>query len=166
LHDLVRDHLKYLRIHGARMRADLGLAALGTATIDLLRALVVSAAGDESRARLVRHETMLSRILYYTRGHLTEPDLTPRRIAAAHNVSLRHLYQIFRQADLSLEQWIITQRLERARADLADPAYRRRTIAAVARSWGFTQPSHFTRRFQAAYGITPRDWQRIHLPQA
>jgi AraC-like DNA-binding protein len=164
IHDLVRDHLRYLRAHGARLREDPGLAALGTATTDLLRALVVSAAGDESRARLVRHETMLSRILSYTRRHLTEPDLTPRRIAAAHNVSLRHLYQIFRQADLSLEQWIITQRLEGARADLADPAYRRRTIAAVARSWGFTQPSHFTRRFQAAYGITPRDWQRVQMP--
>ncbi|MFE0472933.1 helix-turn-helix domain-containing protein [Streptomyces sp. NPDC058947] len=27
---------------------------------------------------------------------------------------------------------------------------------ACARAWGFTGPSHFTRRFRAAYGVTPR----------
>jgi AraC-like DNA-binding protein len=163
LHDLVRDHLTYLRAQGTRRREDADSAALGNATVDLLRALIVSAAGDEILARPVRDDTMLTRILSYTRWHLTEPDLTPGRIAAAHNISLRHLYLIFRRADLSLEQWIITQRLDGACADLTSPTGRRHTIAAVARSWGFTQPSHFTRRFQAAYGITPRDWQRTHL---
>ncbi|MEE1806740.1 AraC family transcriptional regulator [Streptomyces sp. BE133] len=29
----------------------------------------------------------------------------------------------------------------------------------MARAWGFTDASHFTRRFRGAYGVTPRDWQ-------
>ncbi|MEU5391505.1 helix-turn-helix domain-containing protein [Streptomyces tibetensis] len=32
-------------------------------------------------------------------------------------------------------------------------------VAAVARRWGFTSPSHFSRAFRAAYGTTPREWQ-------
>ncbi|WSV42983.1 AraC family transcriptional regulator [Streptomyces sp. NBC_01077] len=28
---------------------------------------------------------------------------------------------------------------------------------------GFTSPSHFTRRFRAAYGVTPREWRRHRL---
>jgi len=91
---------------------------------------------------------------------LTEADLGPQRIAAAHNISRRQLYTLFRQADISLEQWIITQRLEGARVDLSSPASQHRTIAAIARSWGFAGPSHFTTRFRAAYGLSPIEYQQ------
>lgn len=37
---------------------------------------------------------------------------------------------------------------------------RHRSIAAIARSWGFRDPSHFARRFLAAYGVTPKEWRR------
>ena len=62
---------------------------------------------------------------------------------------------------MSLEQGVIGQRLEAARADLLLPAGLRRSIAATARARGFGSPSHFTRRFRRAYGITPRDWQQL-----
>jgi AraC-like DNA-binding protein len=163
LHDLVRHHLRYIRAEAVRLQDDPGLAALGTATVELVRALIVSAAGDDTLARPVRNDTMLARVFAYARRHLTDPDLTPGRIAAVHNISLRQLYTLLREADISLEQWIIAQRLEGARADLTNAAGRHRTIAAVARSWGFAQASHFSRRFHAAYGITPREWQRLHL---
>ncbi|MFF2198440.1 AraC family transcriptional regulator, partial [Streptomyces sp. NPDC058157] len=29
----------------------------------------------------------------------------------------------------------------------------------VAQRWGFVSPSHFSRAFRAAYGMTPREWQ-------
>jgi AraC-like DNA-binding protein len=62
---------------------------------------------------------------------------------------------------LSLEQWIIDQRLEAAHADLASSTGRRRSIAATSRAYGFQDPSHFSRRFRGAYGMTPRDWQQL-----
>lgn len=58
------------------------------------------------------------------------------------------------------EQWLIAERLERARAELVSPSGRKRTVAAVARGCGFADPSHFARRFRAAYGLSPREWQR------
>ena len=160
LHDLVRDHLVRLSSSAGRLAVDPGAPSVGVATVELVRALVVSAAADDRHGGAVREETLLARLLAYARAHLTEADLGPRRLAAAHNISLRRLYQEFAAAGLHLEQWLITERLELARAQLVSRSGRHRSVAAVARSCGFADPSHFARRFRQAYGLTPRDWQR------
>ncbi|GAB3358832.1 hypothetical protein GCM10027300_30060 [Modestobacter lapidis] len=100
------------------------------------------------------------RVRAYVQQHLTDPGLTPAAIAAAHNVSVRQLYRAFEQAGSGVEQWVIQRRLAAARAQLISPAGRRRSIAATARAHGFADPSHFTRRFKDAYGMSPREWQR------
>jgi AraC-like DNA-binding protein len=160
LHDLVRNHLEWIADAAPQLAADPGAAALGTATVELVRALVVSAAGDDPRRAEVREETLLSRVRAHVRQHLSDPALTPRTIADAHNVSVRRLYKACAAAGWSLEQWVIEQRLEDARTRLASPAGLRRSIGATARACGFADPSHFTRRFRQAYGMTPREWQR------
>ena len=43
---------------------------------------------------------------------------------------------------------------------LGSPGGRRRPIASVARACGFADPSHFARRFRAAFGMSPSDWQQ------
>jgi AraC-like DNA-binding protein len=161
LHDLVRDHLVRLAADADRLAADPGATPLGTATIDLVRALLVSAADDEGLTRQVRAETLLSRVLTWTRRHLTEPDLSPERIAAVHNVSVRQLYKACAAEGVSLEQWIIAERLELARTELRSAAGRRRPIAATAHGCGFPDPSHFARRFRQAFGVSPREWQLL-----
>ncbi len=164
LHDLVRDHLLRLAADAERLAADPGAAPLGTATIDLVRALLVSAAGDEGLTPQVREETLLARVLAWARRHLVEAELGPDRIAAAHNVSVRQLYKACAAGGVSLEQWLIAERLELARAELASAAGRRRSIAATARGCGFADPSHFARRFRQAYGVSPREWQQLAPP--
>jgi AraC-like DNA-binding protein len=158
LYELVRDHL--VRVAGLAdvIAADPGAAALGTATTELVRALLVSAASGP--APELREKTLATRVLAYAGQHVTDPGLTPQHIAGAHNVSVRQLYKACANAGVRLEQWLIEQRLEAARAELAAPSGRRRSIAATARACGFADPSHFSRRFRAAYGMTPRDWQR------
>lgn len=91
---------------------------------------------------------------------LHEPDLTPERIAAAHGIALRTLYHVWSHPTLSPAQWILRERLEAARRDLALPGSR--SVAAIARRWGFADATHFSRRFRGAYGISARDWRRLH----
>jgi AraC-like DNA-binding protein len=160
LHGLVRDHLVRLSSSAERLSADPGAASLGSATVELVRALLVSAAADSRYARAVREETLVVRLLAYARAHLTEPDLGPGRLAAAHNISLRQLYKVCAEAGVHLEQWLIAERLELARGELMSRAGRHRPVEAVARSCGFSDPSHFARRFRQAYGMTPRDWRQ------
>lgn len=160
LYPLVHQHFALLLNQMPLVENDPGAPALASATVELLRALIISAVGDHPMSRTVRADTQLTRIMAYARQHLTDPHLTPAHLAAVHNLSERSLYQLLHKGGISLEQWIITQRLEGARSDLAAAGKRHRTIAAIARMWGFSDPSFFTRRFQRTYGVLPKDFRR------
>jgi AraC-like DNA-binding protein len=160
LYDLVTDHVAHLVRDAERLSADPAAPSLGRASIELARALLASAAHTEPHAGAAHAETLLTQVRAYVRRHLADPGLRPATVAAAHNISLRYLYKICAQADFSLEQWIIGERLQGAREELLLPRNRARTIAMVARRWGFTDPTHFTRRFRGAYGLTPSELRR------
>jgi AraC-like DNA-binding protein len=159
LYDLVRDHLLRLFRDAERLAADPAAVSLGAATTELVRALLVSAADDGRQRRAALEGTLLARVFRYARDHLGEPDLGAARLAAAHHVSVRHLYAQCARAGISLEQWLITERLDAARRALDRPAGRPPAIAAVAAGCGFTDAGHFARRFRAAYGMSPREWR-------
>jgi AraC-like DNA-binding protein len=159
VHPVFAHHLRSMARQAPRLEGDGAGALLGTATIALARALICSAADDSRRIDEAMSDSLLIRVQTYVRAHVTDPGLSPERIAAAHHVSLRQLYRACAAADLRLEQWIIELRLEGARQELAGAQSRSRTIAAVARHWCFINPSHFAHRFREAYGVTPREWQ-------
>jgi AraC-like DNA-binding protein len=131
----------------------------GDTTTDLLRALLITAADEGPIA--TAPEAEIIRVLDHARRHVEDRSLSPGQIARALNMSERHLYTLCRNANISLEQWIIARRLELARARLAAPVGKTRTIAAIAHSCGFTDPAHFSRRFRQTYGLTPRQWQLV-----
>lgn len=157
---LLLQHIRGLRRHADQFSGRPEAEALAAATVQLTRALIVSVAGRDHTRREVAQETLLTRVLAYLRAHLTEPDLTPQRVAWAHGISVRTLYRLCEEGGLSLEKWIIRRRLEGARNDLAATEQAHRTIEAIARSWGFTNPAHFSRRFHQTYGATPSQWRR------
>lgn len=137
-------------------------ADLGSATLALSRAVLSAAAGDETTTRDAMHASLWPRIQVFVRERLRDPELSPQMIASAHHISVRMLYRVLADVGLQLEQWVIDQRLEGARQELASPAARHRTIAGVAFSWGFANPSFFSSRFHLAYGTTPREWRARH----
>ena len=161
LYPLVTSFITNLARDRDRISADPAADAVARSGIDLVRALLVSAGGGDRQIRQVYAETLLSRVQAYVRQNLTDPDLSPASIAAAHHVSLRHLYQTCARADLSLEQWIIGERLLGARQELSSPDGRHRSIAVIARRWGFRDPTHFARRFKARYGVLPSQFRQI-----
>jgi AraC-like DNA-binding protein len=158
---MVRDHIWRVTTGADRISGP-AAAHVGQATIELMRALVLSAGGDERSQREAGHMTTAARVQAYVREHLREPDLGPARIAAANGLSRRTLYAIYDELGTSLEQSIIEQRLEGARRDLVDSRRSHVTIAAIAREWGFSTPSFFASRFRRAHGVTPREWRALH----
>ena len=161
IYRLVTAHIAQLGRDPAGITADpAAAAATAAASIDLVRALLASAAHSRRHARPVFAETLLTRIRAFTRLRLADPELTPAMIAAAHGISLRQLYKVCADAGLSLEQWIITERLHRVRQELTRPDRRHLPIATIALRWGFRDPTHFTRRFKAQYGVTPSQWRQ------
>lgn len=161
---LVRGHLVQMSMAMDGVTTQAGVAAsLGAATVDLTRALVMSAAGGQ-RGWDVPRDALRARVVAYVRAHLRERDLTPAQIAARHYISLRTLYTVWGDQDGGLADWIIRERLEAARRELAVSAPGS-SVSAVARRWGFADPAHFSRRFRAAHGQSPAAWLReAHRP--
>lgn len=159
LYDLVRNHFAQL----SRLSRDLPEPArgrLGWATVQLVRALVTTATGDAREAAALQ-DSLVVRVRAFIDDHLGDPALDPALIAAAHHVSVRHLYAQWSRAgqQAALAEWIMRRRLARARDRLADPDCRSLTITTVAHECGFADTAHFSRRFRQAYGISPRDWR-------
>ncbi len=154
LYPLVRDHIARVTADAQEL-ADSGAAHhVGAASVELMHALILSAAGDGRRTDDALHTSTAARVQAYVRLHLRDPDLGPERIAAENGLSVRALYKLYETLESSLEQSIIDQRLHGAKADLADPGLRHRSIASIAQSWGFSNPSFFSNRFRNAVGVT------------
>lgn len=161
IYEVVRDHLTRVMLDARRIEESGAAAAVGAASVELMRALIVSAADDERRTRDLLQATLADRIQAYVRHHVRDVDLTPAKIAAANAVSLRQLYRIYETLGTSLEGSIIEQRLLGVHAALAAPAARRASIASLAAAWGFSTPSHFADRFRRRFGMSPRQWRDL-----
>ena len=137
---------------------------IGHATVQLAQALIASAEGPGPRACAILNEALYSRIVEYILLHLVDRSLTPERIAAAHDISHRQLYRVWSHNQLGVAEWIIAQRLARAAAALTDDRQRHSPMWAIAHSVGFKDAAHFSRRFRAAYGVSPRVWRQDSGP--
>ncbi|ORM28765.1 helix-turn-helix transcriptional regulator [Williamsia sp. 1135] len=132
------------------------LPELNSTTIALVRSLLLSAAGAAGLAASTK--SIVTSIERHIEEHLDDLTLKADTIAAAHNISARQLYNLWPESNGSLAGYITAQRLDRARKTLRTHPHL--TVAAVARRHGFSDPTHFTRRFRSAFGITPSDWRR------
>ena len=163
LYSLLRCHINEMMDGGDQLSADdVAADAVGTATIELTRALLASAY-DLDYGRAAMDDVLLSRIRGYVRRHLGDPELSAGMIADAHDISVRKLFRLFADADISLEQWILATRLEGVRDELARSGSRDQSVAQVARRWGLVNPSFVSRRFREVYGMTPRAWRQLTL---
>ncbi|WP_051570832.1 helix-turn-helix domain-containing protein [Cryptosporangium arvum] len=159
VYDLVRGHLDNL------YRAATGLGGdhrqlTGQATAALVCALLTTAA--ESRDQDDAMDAALAaRLTLYLEMHLADRDLTVEKVAAAHAISVRHLYNVWARAghESTPAQWILERRLRRARNLLTEKKSRHHSIAAVARLSGFADSSHFSRRFRQTFGVSPTEWR-------
>jgi AraC-like DNA-binding protein len=104
-------------------------------------------------------ETQLMLAKRYINENLTDPNLSPSAIAEAKRISIRYLHTLFEADQISVQQYIIRERLLRCRRDLLNPAMSRRTITDIAFSWGFQSSTHFGRRFKTEFGVSPMEFR-------
>lgn len=112
-----------------------------------------------------QREALRDRLKDYVARHLRESDLSIARIAAALNCSRRHLYNALSDEPEGVAGYILSQRLEACRRELAVPAAAGRPVTDVALSWGFNNLAHFSRVFKAAYGVSPSEYRAACRPR-
>jgi AraC-like DNA-binding protein len=134
---------------------------LSTIVVDLITAVLAhELEADPACVPPLGREAMLLRVQAFILRHLGDPELSPKAIAIAHNISNRSLQRLFQAHDTTVTEWIRTQRLERCRRELTAPYHRHQPIHAIAARWGFPNPAHFSRAFRTSYGLGPQDYRR------
>lgn len=152
---MVRHQLSGLEAAAEAVEGTAAATLLGESMTALFRALLASVAAADPRPALA--EVLFERIRWYVHQNLSDPGLCAAQVAAAHHISVRHLYAVLAEHGIALRPWLFEQRLVGARDELTGPGSR--SITAIALRWGFTDPGHFSRRFRRAYGCTPSEWR-------
>jgi AraC family transcriptional regulator, positive regulator of tynA and feaB len=91
---------------------------------------------------------------------LSDPLLCADRVAAAQQISRRHLDHILQEElGTSISAQIWQRRLLRAADHLRDPRFLGHSITQVAFQCGFEHAAHFTRAFKRSMGCAPSRWR-------
>ena len=137
-------------------------------TGELVKALAVDLIAVSFARLLERQEPRLScarsfvlvKVRSTIEARLTDPALDSATAAAAAGVSVRYANVLLDEEGTSIARLILSRRLERCRSAFADPSQNHRTISEIAFGWGFSDMTHFGRRFKAAYGQLPSAFRR------
>lgn len=134
--------------------------------LNLLSTLLAS---EEEKLLAESHperKSLLVEICFFINEHLADPRLDPGFIAAAHFISIRQLYNIFKETGVSVANWIKQRRLAECRRDLADPLFATLSVATIAGRWSFDEAPYFSRIFKETFGVTPSEWRRVSFASA
>jgi AraC-like DNA-binding protein len=136
---------------------------LAEQALDLI-SLALNVGGTMPTLSLPR-STALMRIKSLIDARISDPDLRPAEVAAAAGISVRYANALLAEENSSLARYILQRRLDQCRRALEDPLQAHRMIGEIAFSWGFSDLSHFNRRFRSQFGMTPGELRRYKQEQ-
>jgi AraC-like DNA-binding protein len=106
----------------------------------------------EFKKRGLTH-TQSQQVLNYIHTHL-DRELSLVELAEVINISPTYFASLFKKAlDISPHQYVIQQRVERAKTMLSKTDL---AIADIALQVGFSSQSHLTQQFKSLTGMTPK----------
>jgi AraC-like DNA-binding protein len=136
---------------------DEAASSVGEAITQFVHLSLLELAGHNPGAS--QREALRERIKHHVTRRLGDPSLSVHEIAQALNCSRRHLYNAFSDEPEGVAGFILQQRLEACRRELADTSTPQRSITEIALSWGFNNLAHFSRVFKTRYGASPSDYR-------
>lgn len=131
--------------------------------LDLSALALSTAAARTQRALSSPRETALASLRTAIDRNLADPNLSPAIVAADAGISVRYANQLLAEQGTSIVRLVQLRRIEMCRQVLADPAHAHRAITEIALSWGFSDLSHFGRRFREVVGVSPREYRALAL---
>jgi AraC-like DNA-binding protein len=127
--------------------------------LDLVAMAFADRMHEHSPDQSFHRSALLYRLKNYILTHLSDPELSMPRAAAAIGISPRYASDLMAAEQTSFRRYVQAQRLERCRRDLSDPAHAARHISDIAFAWGFNDLAHFSRIFKQRFGASPREWR-------
>ena len=134
---------------------------VGDQVLDLLAVSLATAIGAEKPRISSAHSLALTTVRAAIEARLTDPALDPAGIAAAAGISVRYANAVLAREGTSIARLILATRLSRCRKALEDPLQAHRTLREIATGWGFSDMTHFGRKFKTAYGVLPSEYRAL-----
>lgn len=132
--------------------------AIADMALNLFSGLLAEELSETTEAG-TQQAILLARIKQYTLAHLGDPELDPARVAAFAGISVRHLCRLFQLDGRSFGRYLLRQRVERCRQDLANRQFRALRVGEIALRNGFNNFAHFSRVFREAFGCSPNEYR-------
>jgi AraC family transcriptional regulator, positive regulator of tynA and feaB len=134
---------------------------IGNHLLDVLAvSLAKSMEGGPARVSSAKAIVLLN-IRAVIESRLTDPGLDALAVADAAGVSVRYANALLAETGMSISRLIQTRRLARCRDALRDHNQAHQTVSEIAFGWGFSDLTHFGRKFKKAYGMSPSDFRRL-----
>jgi AraC family transcriptional regulator, positive regulator of tynA and feaB len=128
--------------------------------LDLL-AISLSTAVAAAKPRLSSARSLVfMKLRVAVEARLADPMLDAETVAAAAGVSVRYANAVLAGVSTSIMRLVQTRRLARCRRAFDDPSQAHRMVSDIAYSWGFSDMTHFGRRFRDAYGLLPSEYRK------
>lgn len=135
---------------------------------DVCLGLVTTALGDLTSGQPLNDTPARAALTFRAKAlierNLGDAHLNSDKVAAMMGISSRYLQDLFHSESRTVSEWIWSRRLEKARRDLLDPLLARESITQIALACGFGDLAHFSRRFKAAYSMSPREYRYLPSP--
>ena len=137
---------------------------------DVCLGLVTAALGDFTSRHPGNETPARSALAFRAKtiiaNNLGDIHLNTEKVAALMRISPRYLQDLFHSENTTVSEWIWSQRLEKGRRDLFDPVLAREPITQIALRCGFSDLAHFSRRFRAAYAMSPSEYRSLQFNKA
>jgi AraC family transcriptional activator of tynA and feaB len=162
---LASEFLAMLEARADAIDASIG-AKVAQQALDLVALAFETGVGGAAQLSSTR-TTKLLRLKSIIEGRLHDPELKPADVSAIAGISVRYANALLAHEGTSLERYITFRRLVRCHQALQSTANLSRTVGDIAFSFGFSDLSHFTRRYKAQFGRSPsEDRSRLVTPPA
>jgi acetamidase/formamidase/AraC-like DNA-binding protein len=146
--------------------SDLEWDAVAQGLADLLLALTRQLVAPVCEGGSSAKAAIMNRVCQTIERRLEDPGLTPARVAQSEGISERYLQKLFEGVNDNFSHYVRERRLQRAWADLANPAEAHHTISEIAYRYGFGDSAHFSRTFRARFALSPREFRQQEAERA
>jgi acetamidase/formamidase/AraC-like DNA-binding protein len=147
--------------------SDVEWAAVAQSLADLLLTFAHQISAPTSDASSTATQAaILHRICQTIERRLDDPELAPARVAQAEGISERYLQKLFEGVGDNFTHYVRERRLQRAWADLSNPAEAHQSISEIAYRYGFGDSAHFSRAFRHRFGLSPREFRQQEAERA
>lgn len=154
--------LSLLHSYVSQLPDTIGDPRLGQLTATHVYDLIALAIGATREGKEIANERSIgaARLAALKAELMRDITIDLGELAARQRISTRYVQKLFEEAGTTFSAFALGSRLDAARRMLTSPRYRSWSITEIALEAGFTDLSHFNRRFKQRFSMTPTDMRR------